>query len=187
MKLFDDRPRRARRATVDGKAKYAVLKAIALACAKHSVPPLDERLKSMVAAMIGNLLRGGWRADEIEKVAVELALKYDRFHAHESMLGLQRVMEIRDEERQETEHAQRMKAAAAPVDPRVAEILGPVARHDPRRLPGNHRPDGDPCKICQGPPGVHVAFGNIPELEREAMAQLARERDRRRPMRKVGE
>lgn len=184
--LFKGKVRR-RRPTVDPQTKYEILRAIALACKRGSVPPLDERLKSIVATQVGNLLRGGWKAEEIRHVAVELALKYDRFHQHESMLGLQRVMELRDEDRAVARHQKRMKVAAGPVDPRVAQILGPVTRRDPRVHPSNHRADGDPCRVCQGPPGVHVAFTNIPELEREAMDELARNRALRRPMKAIGE
>jgi hypothetical protein len=172
---------------VDGKAKYRVVKAILQACERIGAPPLDERLKSIVASMIGNCLKGGYPEDHIRRVGVELVDKYTRFHGHESMLALQRIVIQRDDDDRMKAHEAQLVQERGPLDPRVAALLGPVMKRDPRRLPGNHRPQGDPCAICQGPPGVHVKLTNVPELEREAMEEFQRERDLRRRMRMIGE
>jgi hypothetical protein len=124
----------------------------------HAVPPLDRGLRSIVVQQVGNLLRGGWPLEEIKAQALSIFSQYNLAHGHKLMTQLQRTMELADEKRQADAHDARMKRDR--VAPDVAALLPSKAMPETRRRhPNNHRfewDSSDSCRICGGPPGVHV-------------------------------
>lgn len=87
-----------------GQEKHAVIAAIADARTRISGPPIDERLKSIVASAVGYCLKGGSDFELIRNVAVNLAATDPRKLA-------QLAMHVRQEEERarETEHFARKR------------------------------------------------------------------------------
>ena len=141
-----------------GREQAEVISAIARYAKGHNIPPLDRGLRSIVAQQVRNLLVGGWPLEEIQAVAIELVVRYDRFDGHKAMTQLQRTLEIADEGRAATAHAARKDAErGVPVDGRVAELLSVNARMSPPSAhPFQHSKDPHRCELCGGPVGVHV-------------------------------
>jgi hypothetical protein len=146
---------------VRGRDKFVVLTAIADALKARTYPPMDERLKSIVASQVGTLLKGGYPLDLVRRIAVELALSWDTVRGHNRLTHLQQRVRAIDAGDATAEHAARKRDAAGPLDPRVAAILRGRADAPPERpRPDSHpfRPSSRPdtCADCDGPVGVHV-------------------------------
>lgn len=140
------------RPKVDATAKYGVIKAIAQALTRKSMPPMDERLKSIVASQIGALLKGGWPADEIQHAAIELALAWDSMRGHNRLTHLAARLRAADAARREAEHHERMRIERQ-------ELAGKAEPGATLRHPNLHDfvSDGTgSCSLCSGPIGVHV-------------------------------
>jgi hypothetical protein len=119
---------------------------------------MDRGLRSIVVQQIANLLKGGWPAEEIKAQALSILSQYNLAQGHKLMTQLQRTMELADEERQFKAH----KALKDNdfVDPVVAQAFPSKSLVDTRwKHPNNHKFEWETsteCRICGGPPGVHV-------------------------------
>jgi hypothetical protein len=159
-------PTRRSRPRVDSAQKYSVIKAIAQALTAKSYPPMDERLKSIVATQVGSLLKGGWPAEEIRHAAIELALAWDSTRGHNRLAHLASRVRAADEARREAEHRERMR-----IERR--ELAGMAAPGSSMRHPSLHdfASDGNgSCAVCTGPLGVHVK----PRVDTRADDEIAR-------------
>lgn len=127
---------------------------VADALKSAKLPPMDERLKSILAGQAGILLRGGWPIDEVCRAAVDLALAWDEKRGHSRLCHLASRVRMMDAELREAEHRERMKrdrAIAAGADPKF--IAGNPEFHDFSQADG--APENT-CAHCAGPVGVHV-------------------------------
>jgi len=136
---------------VRGEDKRSVIASVAAALKDGNFPSMDERLKNMLASQVGDLLRGGFKLDDIRYAAVELGLSWDQKRGHNRLCHL--AARVRSEFWAEefADHAIRM------VNAREAEPILPIAgRPHPNSHPytlGEVRGD---CGVCGGPVGVHV-------------------------------
>lgn len=145
-------PTRSKRPKVDGKAKYAVLKAVAEALSAKTYPPLDERLKSIVATQVGSLLKGGWKIADVQRAAIELALAWDEKRGHNRLSHLAARVRIADADRQRAQHLERDRIERQ-------ELATGAPKGSTMRHPNLHDFESDgrgSCRICTGPIGVHV-------------------------------
>jgi hypothetical protein len=168
--LREDRPPRVKRARSprnrrrvrDAGAKYSTLKAIAQALTSRSLPPMDERLKSIVATHIGTLLKDGYELELVRRAAIAAALSWDELRGHNRLTHLVQRIRLMDLADQRAQH-EKQKADEGQVDPRVARLLSP-ARHA-RPHPNSHafvRSNREnSCALCEGPVGVHVRVVGI--------------------------
>ena len=140
-------------ATTYRNEKRDIIAAVANALRRQGIPPMDERLKSIVATQIGSLLKGGWPASEVQQAAVDLALAWDEARGHNRLTHLQQRMRLMDAEVQRQRHAELRREERAMAVERHATIMAGT------RSPTLHdfQNDGDgSCRICTGPLGVHV-------------------------------
>lgn len=166
--------------TSTGKQQAEVMSAIAMYCRDHHIAPLDRGLRSIVVQQTRNLLTGGWTVEEITPVAIEFASRYTRFDGHKALLGLQRAIEVADEDLSVEAHLARVEDERAPMDPRVESIVrAGRARRDlhPSRHAflhnGEHcactdpaEPEHPSCAVCRGPEGVHRRLVGVDENDR---------------------
>lgn len=148
---------------------------LARVLAENSIPPLDAGLKSIFVQQVRNLLKGGWPRVEIERNAIQLAMRYDRFHGHKAMTQLQALMEKADESSQEQRHKAVMDSANTAAEqaamnlaaqgvkvPGIDRMMSHYASVErARQHPNAHDFTADPadrmsCSVCGGPTGVHV-------------------------------
>src|SRR5688572_6254522 len=106
----------------DAGAKYQVLKAVAQALTARSLPPVDERGKSILVSQVGTLLRGGYPLELVQRVAVAAALAWDERRGHSRLMHLAQRIRLVDADAQRARH-QQQKADEGMVDPRVARLL----------------------------------------------------------------
>lgn len=65
-----------------GSEKAAIISEVARALERHNTPPLDERLKSILASQVGNLLKRGYSEAVIQDEAVRLAMAWTPTKGH---------------------------------------------------------------------------------------------------------
>lgn len=128
---------------------------VANALKAKRLPPMDERLKSILAGQAGILLRGGWSLAEVSRAAVDLALAWDEKRGHSRLCHLASRVRAMDADRREAEHRERMKIERAAVSGMEASLVAQdtslhVFAQDPA-APANT------CRHCRGPLGVHIA------------------------------
>jgi hypothetical protein len=140
--------------------QYRVLKNITLEVARRSLPPLDERLKSIVASQIRTLLRGGYGVELVERVAIALALSHDERRGHGRLCHLAARVRSSDAGAAGSAHDRRKAAEQAPLAPRVAALIAPALASGRRPHPNEHAfvrgREANACAVCEGPIGVHV-------------------------------
>lgn len=137
-----------------------VIAAVADALKRAHLPPMDERLKSIVGSQIKTLLAGGWPQREIERAAIDLALAWDEGRGHNRLTHLQQRMRVMDAERKRREHVAQIAIgkgnaeelrALLNLGPKLAGVAHPNF-HD--FMPSEA--DRESCAHCHGPIGVHV-------------------------------
>jgi hypothetical protein len=136
-----------------------VIAAIVRALKAAHLPPMDERLKSIVGRQILTLHKGGWPIEEIERAAIDLALAWDEGRGHNRLTHLAQRMRVMDADRKHRAHVAQMAIGKG-----NAEELRALIGH--RLVAGKPHPNthdyirGGPvpglCAICEGPSGVHV-------------------------------
>lgn len=158
-----------------GKQQAETLAAVANAMTANGIPPMDAGLKNIFVQQVRNLLKGGWPREEIERNAIALAMKYDRYYGHKAMSQLQRILERSDEARQESKHrafketdADNAVATALHLRAQGIDLPGTnrliesrqraeVERHHPNRHSFSAlATEPSSCSVCGGPVGVHV-------------------------------
>lgn len=143
----------SRSTRVRGEDKRSVIASVAAALKDGNFPSMDERLKNMVASQVGDLLRGGFKLDDIRYAAVELGLSWDQKRGHNRLCHL--AARVRSEFWAEefADHALRM------VNSREAEPLGVehiAGKPHPNQHPYTRGEIRGDCGLCGGPIGVHV-------------------------------
>lgn len=143
-----------------GPEKAAVLADIAEACTKHNTPQLDRGLKNMVAAAIGDLLKGGYDLDLIRHVAVETALNYDEVRRHQRLTQLRKRVRAVQSERDLDEHSRRKLAGRyeVPVDPAAAAAVRALLA----KYRGGERLPDRWAYLCMAPGCTRTALLNQP-------------------------
>lgn len=139
-----------------GRQQQAVIAAVAQALKAKRLPPLDERLKSIVASQIRTVLKGGWPQEEVARAATDLALAWDERRGHNRLCHLAQRMRLLDADRKQREHLAQMAREKADVGAMkgVELIAGRPSPTTHGFLPAGS--DKSSCHWCGGPWGVHV-------------------------------
>jgi hypothetical protein len=144
-----------RKARVNPQEKRAIISSVALALREKNFPSIPERVKDIMAAQIGDLLRGGFQFEDIRKAAVELALSWDEKRGHNRLCHLASRVRAAYWNDEQKAHAARMVDDRA-VGPAIAGIIPDIAgRSHPNAHPFATNGSGS-CSVCGGPVGVHV-------------------------------
>lgn len=144
-----------RRKSPTGRGSQVVVTATADAIKRRGLPPMDPRLKSILAGQAGILLRGGWPLEEVRQAAIDLGLSWDEKRGHNRLCHLAARLRRLDADRQTQAHEALMKEDKATWAAQGIQIMGG------RPMPTTHdfKPSGRDrlsCEFCEGPWGVHV-------------------------------
>jgi hypothetical protein len=149
-----------------GRAAHDVIGSICHALSERSLPPLDERGKSIIGMQVRSLTKGGYAVELIERVAVALALSWSEARGHNALLHLAARVRAADAAAAHAEHESQKAAEREPLDPAVASLIAPTLSR-PRR---SHPNDGHPftrgtrpneCDVCSAPPGCHCMLVSL--------------------------
>ena len=145
--------------TARGEEQRQVIAAIAVAVKRAGIPPLDERLKSILASQIRTLIKGGWPITEIERAAVDLALAWDEARGHNRLTHLSQRMRVMDADRKRREHVAQMAIGRGNAEELRKLIGGKFIAGRPHPSTHDYQRGGPMpglCAVCEGPSGVHV-------------------------------
>jgi hypothetical protein len=152
------RAARPKRTRVSPQEKRAIISSVALALKAKNFPSIPERVKDIMAAQIGDVLRGGFEFEEIRRTAVELGLSWDEKRGHNRLCHLASRVRASYWSAEQKAH----EARRSDVDPSIAAAAAGMVKTMPdsrRNHPNNHPFQFDSsmsCRVCGGPPGVHV-------------------------------
>lgn len=145
---------RAARKSPTARGSQVVVTATCASVASHGLPPLDARLKSILAGQAGVLLRGGWPLDEVRQASIDLALAWDEKRGHNRLCHLASRVRAKDAELAAKQHDERLR-----LERQYAAGLRPdLAVRSPSLHDFEQEPDApsNTCRFCRGPIGVHV-------------------------------
>lgn len=159
--LARDETARPKRSTRHAQEKHRVLKSMARSLNDRSLPPMDERLKSIVVSQIGTLLRGGYAVEMIERIAIATALSWDEARGHSRLTHLSQRIRLLDVAEQRAEHERRKADEREQMDPKVAAMIAPTRPPRPTSHAFQRSDRPNTCGVCEGPLGVHVRIVRI--------------------------
>lgn len=95
-------------------------------CESRSIPQPDRMALSIVAAQVGNLLKGGYAVADIRDTLLQLASEFNLVVYHRGLSRLQQTVQQVYEDRRVAEH--RLIKAERFVAPEVAQAMGAPLR-----------------------------------------------------------
>jgi hypothetical protein len=145
-----------------GRVAHTVIRSICGALNERSLPPLDERGKSIVGTQIRSLTKGGYPQELIEQLAIALALSWSEARGHSKLLHLAQRVRLADIGEVRASHDRQRAAEGEPLEQRVAALISPVLTAKRRPHPNTHafvvglEPNTCALEGCGAPAGCHV-------------------------------